>query len=609
MNTKNLGDKFRWGRNAEGKIVYLRHFDIGQKKNRTYWALVRSVRNGRKVRQQTVAYLGELDSKGRVKARALARQITGRENPGQLDFFDEQPDESVEVKLKGVRLERSRIFGDVWLSVVLWNALKFDELFTRLIPTGLEDVPWPRVFALLAIARLCSPSSELRIAEQWFRKTALDDLLDIPEDKINDDRLYRALDVLLPHKDVLEQHVKNRLGEMFEVSYEILLYDVTSTYFEGQAQGNELAQRGYSRDQRPDCKQVNIALVATKEGLPLSHEIFPGNTADVKTVKEIVAKIEAKFGRAGRVWIMDRGMVSAEILEWLRAEKRPYIVGTPKCDLKKFEAQVLEQRNWEEVREGLEVKRCPSPDGSETFILCRSQARKEKEKAMHERFQKRIEAGIAKLVKRVREAKRKLEAGVIERQIGRLLQRNARGAGAFRIGVSNDATRPSGLSVWWYRDEQWKEWHEHSDGCYLLRASQLDWSPEELWKAYIQLTDVENAFRIQKTELEIRPVFHQTADRTRAHIFICFIAYVMWKTLEQWSQRAGLGSSPRKLLEEFHAIRSTDVVLPTTDGRQLRLRCVTQPEKPLQILLQRLGLEIPKRLRLPVLLETAVAKM
>lgn len=590
--------------------MYLRHIHVRRgKKDHTYWALVRSVRSGRKVFQQTVAYLGELDAQGRVKARDLARRITGRENPGQLDFFEPEPDASVAVKLKGLRLERSRVFGDVWLASVLWNALKFDDLFAREIKAGEEDVKWPRVVALLCIARLCAPSSELRIAEQWFRKTALDDLLGIPEEKINDDRLYRALDVMLPHKNALELHLKKRLDEMFELSYDILLYDVTSTYFEGQAEGNVLAQRGYSRDQRSDCKQVNIALVATKEGMPLSYELFPGNTSDVKTVKEIVAKIEAKFGKSGRVWIMDRGMVSAEVLQWLREGRRSYIVGTPKCDLKKFEAQVLEKRDWEEVREGLEVKRCPSPDGSETFILCRSQARKEKEQAMCERFRQRIDAGIASLERRMQSAKRKLDKGVIERQIGRLLQRNSRAAGGYKIEVLDDDTLPSGLKLSWRRDSQWQEWHENADGCYLLRASQLDWTPEELWKAYIQLTDVEDAFRIQKTELEIRPVFHRTADRTRAHIFVCFIAYAMWKTLEQWSQRAGLGESPRKLLEEFHAIQSADVVLPTTDGRELRLRCVTQPEKALQILLQRLGLEIPKRLHLPAMLETLPSKM
>ncbi len=590
--------------------MYLRHSTLTKNgKTQTYWRLVRSVRSGRRVRQQHVAWLGELDAQGRVKARDLARRITGRVNPGQLDFFDPPTDETVSVKLKGLRLERSRQFGDVWLACVLWSALKFDALFSRLITAGFEDVPWPRTVALLAIARLCAPSSELHIAEQWFRKTALDDLLDIEEEKINDDRLYRGLDVLLPLKDDVEKHVKNRLGEMFEVSYEILLYDVTSTYFEGQAEGNALAARGYSRDQRSDCKQVNLALVATKEGLPLAYELFSGDTSDSRTVKEIVGKIEAKFGKSDRVWIMDRGMVSAEILAWLRSEKRPYIVGTPRCELKKFEAQLLEKREWLTIREGLEVKHCPSPDGSETFILCRSQARKEKEQAMHQRFEQRITAGVERLTRRVAAAKRKLDAGVIERQIGRLLQRNSRAAGGFKIGVSEDYSQTSGVRITCERVSEWQEWHANADGCYLLRASQLTWTPKELWCAYMQLTDVEEAFKLHKSELEIRPIWHQTADRTRAHIFVCFIAYVMWKTLEQWSQRAGLGKSPRKLLEEFQQIRSTDVILPTTDGRELRLRCVTQPEPPLQILLQRLGLNIPQRLRSPATVEAVVSKM
>ena len=247
--------------------MYLRHFRVKKEdKVHTYWALVKSVRTGKSVRQQLVARLGELDEQGRVKARDLARRITGKELPGQLDLFESQSDETIQVKLNGVSLERSRLFGNVWLGWVLWSALKFDELFSRLIPRGQEDVPWHQVIATLVLARLCNPSSELHIAEQWFRKTALDDLLSIPEEKINDDRLYRGLDVLLPLKDDIELHVKNRLGEMFDVTYDILLYDMTSTYFEGQANGNPLAQRGHSRDQRSDCKQVNIALVATKEG-------------------------------------------------------------------------------------------------------------------------------------------------------------------------------------------------------------------------------------------------------------------------------------------------------------------------------------------------------
>jgi transposase len=590
--------------------MYLRHSSIKEcGKTHTYWRVVRSIRNGPVVRQQHVAWLGELDAQGRLKARALARHITGREHPGQLDLFEPELDETIQVKIKGVRPERSRVFGDVWLAWVLWRALKFDELFARLLPAGGEDVPWARSIALLCIGRLCEPSSELHIAEQWFRKTALDDLLAIPAERLDDDRLYRALDLLLPHKKELELHIRGRLGELFDVSYDILLYDLTSTYFEGAAEGNVLARRGHSRDQRPDCKQVNIALVVTKEGLPLAHEIFPGNTADVNTVRRIVLKIEAQFGKAGRVWIMDRGMVSAEVLAWLRAEHRPYIVGTPKSELKKFAAQVLAQRDWMQVRAGLEVKPCPSADGQETFILCRSQARREKEQAIYARFRQRIVAGLERAARRLEAAKRKLEAGVLQRQIGRLLQRNSRAAGAFKVAVIEDCTRPGGLRLCWSGDEPWREWHEHAAGCYLLRASQLDWKAEDLWQAYIQLTDVEEAFRIDKSELKIRPIFHHNADRTRAHIFVCFIAYVMWKTLEQWSQRAGLGKSPRKLLEEFHAIQSTDVVLPTTDGREFRLRCVAQPEEALQILLERLGLEIPQRLRPPAILEVATPKM
>ncbi len=595
--------------------MYLRHSVVVKDgKRHTYWRLVRSVREGNRVRQQHVAWLGELDSKGRLKAKALARRITGRDHPGQLDLFEPPPDETVEVRLKGLRVERTREFGDVWIASVLWNALRLDELFRRLVPIGLEDIPWADMIAALIFGRLCEPSSELHLVEQWFRKTALDDLLRISAEKFNDDRVYRTLDVLLPFKTEIEKHLHTRLHDMFGITYDILLYDVTSTYFEGLAEGNPLAQRGYSRDHRSDCKQVNLALVTTQEGLPLSYELFPGNTVDVQTVKEIVDKVEAKFGRANRIWIMDRGMVSAEVLEWLREGKRPYIVGTPRGDLKKFEAQVLDKREWELVREGLEVKRCPSADGHEVFILCRSQARRDKEQAMRARFAKRIRTGIERLENRLAAAKGRLDAGPLERQLGRLLSQNSRAAAGFRVEVIPDKMRPCGWKLEWQEVAEWQRWRESADGCYLLRASQVDWTPQELWSAYIQLVDVEESFRIHKTELELRPVWHHSAGRVDAHILVCFLAYVLWKTLEQWSERAGLGRSPRKLLEEFRQIKSVDVVLPTIDGRHLRLRCVTAPEEAMALLLERLGLEIPQRLRppeciedqLPVAMATAV---
>jgi transposase len=344
---------------------------------------------------------------------------------------------------------------------------------------------------------------------------------------------------------------------------------------------------------------VNIALVATHEGLPLSYEVFAGNTADVKTVKSIVGKIEAKFGKSNRVWIMDRGMVSADVLSWLNQEKRSYIVGTPKSDLKKFEAQLLEKRDWVEIRDGLEVKQCPTSEGQDTFILCRSSARKEKEQAMRDRVAKSIENGLNRMKGRLDHARKKQNRDTLNLQLGRLLGRNSRAARFYDIQLLEDANSTSGVVLTWTRKKIEEDSATLADGCYLLRASQLDWQPEELWKAYMQLTDVEDAFRIHKSELELRPIWHQSSDRVQAHILVCFMAYVLWKTLEQWSQKAGLGKSPRKLLEEFANIQSADVILPTTKDIELKLRCVTKPEKSLTLLLDRLGLQLPKRLNLP----------
>src|SRR5213594_3245838 len=266
-----------------------------------YWRLVRSVRVGRKVIQQTVAHLGELDAEGRARAKALARAITG--NREQPDLFEPtDADETIPVRLKRIRLERGRTFGDVWLGWTLWRALRLDEAVARLLPPGREAVPWATMAAILVLARLCEPSSELHIAEDWYRGTALEDLLEVPSAPVNDDRLYRALDRLLPHKPAIETHLKERLGELFALDYDLLLYDVTSTYFEGLAAGNPLAQRGYSRDHRPDCKQVNIALVVTRGGLPLGYEVFAGNRTDVTTVQEIVDTMEGRYGLARRVW-------------------------------------------------------------------------------------------------------------------------------------------------------------------------------------------------------------------------------------------------------------------------------------------------------------------
>jgi hypothetical protein len=585
--------------------MYLRHTTrCKDGKVHTYWRLVRSVRMGRKVVQQTVAHLGELDAQGRARAQALARAMVG--DVGQGELFTPEGDEAVvPIRLDQIRLERGRRFGDVWLAWMLWRALQLDVLLEQRLPRGRETVPWGAMAAVLVLGRLCEPSSELHIAEDWYRQTAMEDLLGVPAALINDDRLYRALDQLLPHKAALEGHLRQRLGALFALDYELLLYDVTSTYFEGEAAANPLAQRGYSRDHRADCKQVCLALVVTRDGLPVGYELFAGNRPDVTTVEEIVATMEARYGLTQRVWVMDRGMVSAENVTWLQTSGRRYLLGTPKSELRKWARQVAEPRDWIAVREGVEAKACGGPDGAETFLLVRSVERREKERAMHARFSTRIEAGLTRLARRLEHARRPLARGPLERQIGRLLARNARAAGRYVIEVVDAPACPAGLRVTWAVRPEWEEWARHSEGCYILRTNIVDWSPEELWRTYVQLSDAEAAFRIQKSDLALRPIWHQRADRVQAHILVCFLAYVLWKTLEQWQRRAGLGDSPRTVLTELRQVQSTDVVLTTADGRALRLRCVVRPDRALATLLDRLGLVLPQRLRVPPAVVTA----
>lgn len=574
--------------------MYLRHTTVCKNgKTHTYWRLVRSVRVGGKVRQETVAQLGELDAAGRVRARALAEALVGVERrPG---LFDEPtPTESVSVDLRHLRLERGRRFGDVWLGLRLWQALELDTVLADWLPAGREDIPWPQMAAVLVLARFCEPASELHIAEDWFRRTALGDLLGIAEDKINDDRLYRALDRVLPCKGALEVHLQRRLGRLFRLEYDLLLYDVTSTYFEGEAKANPQAQRGHSRDHRRDCKQVLIGLVVTRDGYPLGYEVFAGNRHDSTTVEQIVTRMEGRYGREGRIWVLDRGMVSEATLAWLRDRGSRYIVGTPKSRLKPFAAK-LRQGGWAAIRDGLEVQRCADGVGAETFILCRSAARAAKEQAMRERFVARIRAELFKIRAACR--RRRCDPGQIERRVGRLLGRNTRAAGLFRVTV---ATQPDGGAIIrWSRRTAAQAWARVSQGCYLLRSNVADWDAEELWRAYIHLTDAEAAFRIQKSDLRIRPVWHQTAGRVQAHLLVCFLAYVLRKTLAGWMSRAGLGNSPTTVLEELARIQSTDVVAPTTDGRTIRLRCVVRPDKAQAVLLEHLGLRLPQRLRLP----------
>jgi transposase len=383
--------------------------------------------------------------------------------------------------------------------------------------------------------------------------------------------------------------LKNRLGELFGLEYDLLLYDVTSTYFEGQAACNPQARRGYSRDHRPDCKQVCIGLVVSKCGMPLGYEVFAGNRADVTTLQEIVETIERRYGQADRIWVVDRGMVSAENIDFLKQNGRRYLVGTPKSMLKQFERELLSE-DWHAVRAGLEVKLCSAPDGQETFVLCRSRDRREKEKAMHERFEKRIEEGLQRIEAGCR--KQHLTPLVVAQRLGRLLGQNSRAAGLFQSEVQTAADGRARLV--WKKVEKWRDWAALSEGCYLLRTNVSDWSDEELWKAYIQLTEAEGAFRIHKSDLRLRPIWHQKEERVQAHILVCFLAYVLWKTLGQKCRRAGLGDEPRRVFEELGEIELVDVVLPTRQGTEIRRRCITEPTDHQAILLTHLKMRLPK---------------
>ena len=594
--------------------MFLRQcFRIKDGKRHAYWALVESYRTDAGPRQRVVAWLGKLDESGRLGIQHVVRGTSSAQakesTDVQLPLFNKKDGEEpiqpqwVEVNASGVRVENCRQFGGPWLVLEVVRRLQLDEFLKGIIPPGREHVSWWRSALILVVARLCRPSSELYIAEQWYPKSAMPQLLGVPAARVDDNRLYRTLDHLLPHKVKLEAHLKNRMGDLFDLEYDLLMYDITSTYFEGQA-NFEMAQRGYSRDQRGDCKQVCIGLVVSRCGMPLGYEVFSGNTADVTTVEHIVTTMEKRYGKSDRIWVMDRGMVSEDNIDFLRKEGRRYIVGTPKSMLKEFEAELLKD-DWKSIRDGLEVKLCSRPrnddevadadkdsveEDKETFILCRSRDRSHTEEAIVQRFEQKIEERLISMTARCEKQKR--DPMKVERDIGRLLGRNARAARLFEVTVKK--TKDGSARIQWKKIEAARDWATLSAGCYLLRSNVTDWSDEDMWKAYIQLTEAEAAFCIHKSDLKIRPIWHQKEDRVLAHIFVCFLAYVLWKTLGQMCDRAGLGSEPRRVLDELGELRMMDVILPTRTGIEIRTRCLSKPTDHQQILLDRLKLRLPK---------------
>jgi len=585
--------------------MYLRRHDKKVNgENYEYWSLVESIRSVRGPRQRIVATIGKLpglDREERIGWEEINRILAGKPRPEpQLFEQEEEPPSWATVDISRVTVERLRYFGDVYLGLLLWHKLGFTDFCKEHMAEGREEISWSVMTCILVLARFCAPSSELQIAESWYDKTALSDLMGVSCDKINDDRLYRALDALLPHKDDLCRHLQKRYGEMFGTTFDFLFYDITSTYFEGSAKGNPQAKRGYSRDSRPDCPQVTIGLVATREGLPLAFEIFDGNRPDVTTTQDMVRVMETKYGKANRVWALDRGMVSEDNLELMRLTDARYLVGTPKSLLKKFEKKLLDRR-WEEVQPGVEVTLLRSPEGiNETFLLCRSLGRKEKENAILSRFVTALENKLVKLADQADKGKIR-DRQKVERQIGRLLERNSRAASLFTITVTEKDAR---LAIDIRKNEERHQWAMDTGGSYILRTNWAETDPKTLWNTYIQLTEVEDAFRTAKHDLGMRPIFHQKKDRTQAHILVCFLSLALWRTLQQWMKASGLGTAPRKLLEEMREIKSLDVLLPARE-KTIRLRVVATAPQALKALLQRMKIPLPNR---PKIIENVVQK-
>src|SRR5579864_6365252 len=580
-------------------------------KGHTYWSVVETVRTADGPRQRRLCYLGELNSSAQARWLKTIEVFNEQGESAQLKLFPSEVEppandpEVARVLLKKVRLERTRQFGACFLGLDLWKRLELDRFFEQLVDDESADVPWSRVAALLAINRLCAPGSELAVEERWYPSTALDDLLGIEEVKINDTRLYRCLDRILPHKIKLERHLKQRYGELFSAEFDVLLYDLTSSYVEGAAEKNPMMRRGYSRDHRPDCEQMVIALIVNSEGFPFSYETFNGNRSDVSTMETILRMVERKYGKARRVWVFDRGIVSEENLAAIRKRDGQYLTGTPRSQMKQFEAELLKE-DWTRVRPEVEVKKVAIPGGEETYILCRTSGRQEKEKAIRNRFSNRMETALKGLEKTIAAGRLK-DRNKMERRLGKIQARHPQVNDLYDVALKDTA---EGVRLFWEIKEDRKNWRESREGAYLLRTNLQAETAEQLWSKYMQLTEAEAAFRALKSELSIRPLFHQLESRVKAHVMVAFLGYALWVTLKHLLRRrapvvpkpsaSGVENaqpfSPMKALALLSTLQSTDIVLPTTDGREIRLRRITEPTAEQKSVLQQLGLSLPDRL-------------
>jgi len=570
-------------------------------KTHRYWSIVESIRTRKGVMKRQLLYLGEINDAQRAQwCKALDVLDESNDSFRQMSLFPEDrappPEVSnpIQIRLNQMSLHRPRQWGGCWLALELWKQLQLDTFWNCCLQASRKGTEWLNVLKTLTVYRLVDPGSEWRLHRDWFKNSAMADLLGEDDSLAAKDTLYRCLDLLCEHKDALFTFLKNRWDELFDASYDILLYDLTSTYFECDPPeppsdpGIPRSKKrfGYSRDKRPDCVQVVIALIVTPEGFPLTYEVMPGNTSDKTTLKGFLEGIEDLYGKANRLWIMDRGIPTEETLEQMRAEGAHYLVGTPRGRLAKLEQQLF-AKPWKKVKEQIEVKL--ARDGEDLYILTRSGGRRDKEQAMRRRKLKRL----WKRLHEIQGMKQKRDALLMRLGAAKKDAGKAWNLVEIQVPKPRQKVTPETFTFSLSRDKLRKA--RRGEGTYLLRSNQTGGNPEELWKQYIVLTEIEQAFKELKSDLNIRPVYHQTDERIDAHIFVSFLAYCLQVTLKQRIKAKAPGLTPRAILEKFKAMQMIDVHLPITDGRKLILPRYTQPEKDHKLLLHQLGLTLPSQ--------------
>ena len=569
-------------------------------KEHIYYTLNESTRISKdRTVQRTILHLGELTTSQHHRWRHTVDVINERNDTQQMELLTEDehkrrgsptdPD-VMAIRLSTLQVKNAKEFGSCWVGVKLWHMLELDKFWNGQLEGLRGEVPWAKVGELLAVNRLCDPGSELNVHEKWYPKTGMSLLLNCDDTVAEKDRLYRCLDRLVEHKEDLESHLKRKWGELFQADFEVLLYDLTSTYFEGLMEEVPKAKRGYSRDHRPDCKQLVIALIVNPEGFPLSYEIFDGNTRDVQSLERMMNQVEAKYGKARRTWVFDRGVVSEENLEKLRKRGGAYVVGTPRSKLKDFEAELLKQ-DWQQVRGQVEVKLRPGTDG-DLYVIARSVKRRAKENAMRRKPMRKLYDSLKALAASIQKGHIR-QYDVLLQRLGRLQERHVQVFGFVEIshtrkdddiGTFTFRLKPAALK---------KAYRQ--DGIYMLRTNLTEKDPVKLWEQYIQLTEVEAAFRTLKSDIGLRPIYHWVEPRVEAHVMIAFMGYAMWVCLKWKLKSLASSLSPRQMIELFRSVQLVEVWFDTVDGRQICLPRITTPEPEHQVILDQMNWTLPKQ--------------